>query len=117
MSKSLGNVVDPRAVIEGGKDAKRDPAYGADVLRLWVASADYSSDVMIGPGALGTLPLLASACQEAGPKAGRACMGTSEWQLLANRGTWCLTSLALLATLPAMPVAGYVPRDLPCLGR
>lgn len=52
MSKSLGNVIDPRVVIEGGKDQKRDPPYGADVLRLWVASADYSSDVIIGPGIL-----------------------------------------------------------------
>lgn len=48
MSKSLGNVVDPRMVIEGGKDAKKEPPYGADVLRLWVASVDYTSDVMIG---------------------------------------------------------------------
>lgn len=31
----------------GGKDQKKDPAYGADVLRLWVASSDYSSDVMV----------------------------------------------------------------------
>ena len=50
MSKSLGNVVDPRTVIEGGKDTKAQPPYGADVLRLWVASVDYSGDVMIGPG-------------------------------------------------------------------
>ena len=98
MSKSLGNVIDPRTVIIGGKvrlllgwvhssfpadacscvllvtalssptsphapgippatpnpplltwqDAKKDPPYGADVLRLWVASVDYSSDVLIG---------------------------------------------------------------------
>ncbi|PSC70632.1 isoleucine-tRNA ligase [Micractinium conductrix] len=48
MSKSLGNVIDPRMVIGGGKDAKKDPPYGADVLRLWVASVDYSSDVLIG---------------------------------------------------------------------
>lgn len=48
MSKSLGNVIDPRVVIGGGKDAKKDPPYGADVLRLWVASVDYSSDVLIG---------------------------------------------------------------------
>lgn len=82
MSKSLGNVIDPRTVITGGKvrlsclefvyfcaascspqslvdqiylpaavlkqDAKKDPPYGADVLRLWVASVDYSSDVLIG---------------------------------------------------------------------
>lgn len=52
MSKSLGNVVDPRIVIEGGKDQKKDPPFGADVLRLWVASSDYSSDVMVGPGIL-----------------------------------------------------------------
>ncbi|GFR52057.1 hypothetical protein Agub_g14579 [Astrephomene gubernaculifera] len=52
MSKSLGNVVDPRVVIEGGKDAKQQPAYGADVLRLWVASVDYTSDVAIGSGIL-----------------------------------------------------------------
>ncbi len=47
MSKSLGNVVDPRVVIEGGKDAKQQPPYGADVLRLWVASVDYTSDVAV----------------------------------------------------------------------
>ncbi|MCX7592502.1 MAG: class I tRNA ligase family protein, partial [Fischerella sp.] len=48
MSKSLGNVIDPAVVIEGGKDQKKDPAYGADVLRLWVSSVDYSSDVRLG---------------------------------------------------------------------
>jgi isoleucyl-tRNA synthetase len=53
MSKSIGNVVDPRTVIEGGKDAKKEPPYGADVLRLWVASVDYSSDVMIGGKIIG----------------------------------------------------------------
>jgi len=39
MSKSLGNVVDPNDIIK---------QYGADVLRLWVASVDYSVDVRIG---------------------------------------------------------------------
>ncbi|KOP24780.1 isoleucyl-tRNA synthase [Hapalosiphon sp. MRB220] len=48
MSKSLGNVVDPNMVIEGGKDQKKDPAYGADVLRLWVSSVDYTSDQRLG---------------------------------------------------------------------
>ncbi|MGB6167754.1 MAG: isoleucine--tRNA ligase [Geitlerinemataceae cyanobacterium] len=48
MSKSLGNVVDPAVVINGGKNAKQEPAYGADVLRLWVSSVDYSADVPIG---------------------------------------------------------------------
>lgn len=36
MSKSLGNGVDPLEVIE---------KYGADILRLWVSSADYRNDV------------------------------------------------------------------------
>lgn len=49
MSKSIGNVVDPATIIEGGKDQKAEPAFGADVLRLWVASVDFSSDVLIGP--------------------------------------------------------------------
>lgn len=38
MSKSLGNVVDP---------AKIQKQYGADILRLWVASVDYQADVRI----------------------------------------------------------------------
>jgi isoleucyl-tRNA synthetase len=48
MSKSLGNVINPLMVIEGGINKKTQPAYGADVLRLWVASVDYSGDVCIG---------------------------------------------------------------------
>lgn len=43
MSKSLGNVVDPAMVIK---------EYGADVLRLWVSSVDYSSDVPLGKNML-----------------------------------------------------------------
>lgn len=38
MSKSLGNGISPQDVIE---------KYGADVLRLWVSSTDYQSDVHI----------------------------------------------------------------------
>ena len=48
MSKSLGNVVDPAVIINGGANQKQQPAYGADVLRLWVSSVDYSCDVPIG---------------------------------------------------------------------
>lgn len=52
MSKSLGNVVNPVIIIEGGKNQKEEPPYGADVLRLWVSSVDYSSDVLIGKNIL-----------------------------------------------------------------
>lgn len=38
MSKSLGNGVDPGDIIK---------QYGADILRLWVASSDYHSDIRI----------------------------------------------------------------------
>ncbi|MBD1941701.1 isoleucine--tRNA ligase [Coleofasciculus sp. FACHB-712] len=52
MSKSLGNVIDPSIVINGGKNQKEEPPYGADVLRLWVSSVDYSSDVPISKNIL-----------------------------------------------------------------
>lgn len=39
MSKSLGNSVDPQDVCK---------KYGADILRLWVASIEYTADVRIG---------------------------------------------------------------------
>jgi len=43
MSKSLGNVVDPLKVIS---------QMGADILRLWVSSADYRSDLAVSPNIL-----------------------------------------------------------------
>ncbi|KAK2161356.1 hypothetical protein LSH36_118g05020 [Paralvinella palmiformis] len=46
MSKSLGNVVDPDV------DKQKSPAYGADVLRWWVARAGLDSKVYIGPSIL-----------------------------------------------------------------
>ena len=52
MSKSLGNIIDPLMIINGGKNKKEQPPYGADVLRLWVSSVDYSVDVPIGEGIL-----------------------------------------------------------------
>lgn len=52
MSKSLGNVIDPYTIINGGNNQKKEPPYGADVLRLWVSSVDYSSDVPIGKNIL-----------------------------------------------------------------
>ncbi len=55
MSKSLGNIVDPLVIIEGGSNKKKNPAFGADVLRLWVSSVDYSVDVPIGSSILNQL--------------------------------------------------------------
>ncbi|MCL2336313.1 MAG: isoleucine--tRNA ligase, partial [Firmicutes bacterium] len=43
MSKSLGNVVDPLKVIE---------QMGADILRLWVSSADYRGDLAVSQNIL-----------------------------------------------------------------
>ena len=40
MSKSLGNTIVPEEIVK---------QYGADVLRLWVAQTDYTSDQRIGP--------------------------------------------------------------------
>ncbi|XP_032673080.1 isoleucine--tRNA ligase, mitochondrial isoform X2 [Odontomachus brunneus] len=38
MSKSIGNVVDPELITKGGDDSTKDPTYGVDTLRWWVAS-------------------------------------------------------------------------------
>lgn len=43
MSKSVGNVIDPLEVMK---------EFGADILRLWTMTADYSMDVRIGMDAL-----------------------------------------------------------------
>ncbi len=40
MAKSVGNTVAPDKVVK---------QYGADILRLWVAQSDYTSDLRIGP--------------------------------------------------------------------
>ena len=45
MSKSLGNVVAPQTVVD---------QHGADILRLWVVSSDYSDDLRIGPDIIKT---------------------------------------------------------------
>lgn len=46
MSKSLGNVIPPDDIIN---------KYGADILRLWVASEDYRNDVRIGYDMIGQI--------------------------------------------------------------
>jgi len=55
MSKSVGNVIDPATIIEGGSDQKKEPAYGADTLRLWVASVDFTFDVAISRGIMASV--------------------------------------------------------------
>ncbi|XP_007521378.1 isoleucine--tRNA ligase, mitochondrial [Erinaceus europaeus] len=52
MSKSLGNVIDPDIVINGGQDQRKEPPYGVDVLRWWVAESNIFSEVTINPSAL-----------------------------------------------------------------
>ncbi|KAF8646469.1 hypothetical protein AX16_007205 [Volvariella volvacea WC 439] len=49
MSKSLGNVISPLTIVDGGADKKKEPAYGADILRLWAATVEYWRDMSIGP--------------------------------------------------------------------
>ena len=46
MSKSEGNVIAPKKVID---------QYGAEILRLWVASSDYRDDIRISDNILGQL--------------------------------------------------------------
>ncbi|THV04716.1 isoleucyl-tRNA synthetase [Dendrothele bispora CBS 962.96] len=52
MSKSLGNIINPLTVVHGGKDKKKEPAYGADILRLWAGTVEYWNDMSIGPTSL-----------------------------------------------------------------
>ena len=46
MHKSLGNGIDPSEITD---------QYGADILRLWVASSDYHSDIRISKAIIGQL--------------------------------------------------------------
>ena len=64
MSKSLGNGIDPQEIV--GK-------YGADILRLWVASADYHADIRISPEILNQI--------------------TDHYRKLRNSARYCLSNL------------------------
>lgn len=69
MSKSLGNIISPGQVMDGtllppiklrgkAKAAAAGPTYnalGADALRLWVASSEYTRDVALGQPVLKTV--------------------------------------------------------------
>lgn len=63
MSKSIGNTIAPSQIMDGSllppvkmkkKGANASQGLGADALRLWVASSDYTKDLVIGQ------PVLAS---------------------------------------------------------
>ena len=105
MSKSLGNMIDLQVVIEGGKNQKEALRYGADVLRLWVSSVDYSSDVMIGPQIIkqmsgiyrklhGTLRYLLSNLHDWKPK------NSIVYKDLPMIDKYALYQLAMLSTTP-----------------
>lgn len=54
MSKSLRNVITPQEIIQGTltPTLKKHGSLGPDMLRLWVASSDFTKDLVIGPVAL-----------------------------------------------------------------
>ncbi len=83
MSKSVGNVVAPQKVMADS---------GADILRLWVAAADYSDDLRIGPAILKTF--------------------IETYRKLRNTMRWMLGTLAHFKPEDAVPVT-----DMPELER
>lgn len=51
MSKSLGNVISPMTIINGGAK-KSEVAYGPEVLRLWTANVKFTEDMAISHSVL-----------------------------------------------------------------
>ncbi len=86
--------------LQGGKNLKEAPAYGADVLRLWVASVDYNSDVLIGDRILSqVLVILESLSQPYGPQ---LCHSQVIHALITSQsGVWSLMCLIRHAGLQA----------------
>ncbi len=93
MSKSLGNVISPQDII---KD------YGADILRLWVASSDYHEDIRISKEILdrlieayrkirNTIRFLLSNIYDFNPQADRV-----EYQGLLKIDKWILHRLSCM---------------------
>ena len=54
MSKSLGNVIAPSEI---------NDKYGAEILRLWVASSDYTGEISLGEKILKVLLTLIAASE------------------------------------------------------
>lgn len=64
MSKSIGNIISPQEIIN---------SFGADILRLWVASSDYSKDMVISDSVLKNV--------------------TDMYRRIRNTARFCLTNL------------------------
>ena len=113
MSKSLGNIVSPMTIVNGSNNVrflvqsvvikkldylvqdKTKIAYGADVLRLWVATVEYWKDVSIGPTVIAQV--------------------AESLRKLRNSARFCLANLGppeALAKMERVPMAemGYVRR-------
>ena len=88
MHKSLGNTVDPLKVME---------QYGADVLRLWVASEDATADLSVGDGILKSV--------------------ADNYRRLRNSLRWLLGSLNDFDPAQALPLAQLQPVDRWLLAR
>ena len=93
MSKSLGNVITPEEVMK---------KYGADILRLWVASSDYSEDVRMSDEILtrladayrkirNTYKYLLSNIYDFNPEKDRV-----EYRAMLDIDRWILSELAAL---------------------
>jgi len=88
MSKSLGNQVFPQDIIKQS---------GAEILRLWAASSDYSDDLRIGPEILKS--------------------NTDAYRKMRNTIRWMLGNLAVGNAAPGEPAAGMAVKDMPELER
>jgi isoleucyl-tRNA synthetase len=103
MHKSLGNVVEPTDLLA---------RWGADVLRLWVASVDYTSDVRISEAIMAqvgeayrkirnTIRFLLGNLRDFDPSM------SLPWDRLPERDRWALARLRRFLTLSAEAYAAY----------
>nr|ODN85297.1 isoleucine-tRNA ligase [Cryptococcus depauperatus CBS 7841] len=99
MSKSAGNGLSPMQIVHGSK-LQNLPAYGSDVLRLWAASVDYTSDVSIRPSSI------SHACETL-----RRLRNTTRF-LLANSSTEFKSALR---EVTLRPIDLFILHEMSCL--